>query len=98
MALLAEDVTMWADGGGKARGAALHPLSGRDTVGRFIAGSTRFADGKLTQELSEINGELAMVIREDGETRVVITIVASGDQISEIRVIGNPDKLGWVDG
>ena len=28
--MLAYDVTMWADGGGKARGAATRPLHGRD--------------------------------------------------------------------
>ena len=28
MQLLTDDVTLWADGGGKARGAAIHPLHG----------------------------------------------------------------------
>src|SRR5207245_7682313 len=32
MKLLAEDVTFWADGGGRVRGAALHQFAGRDAV------------------------------------------------------------------
>src|SRR6266480_6686208 len=36
MNLLAEDVTFWADGGGKVKGVAIHQLSGRDVVARFI--------------------------------------------------------------
>src|SRR5205823_6318958 len=42
-AMLTEDVVFWADGGGKVRGAALHPVRGRDAVGRFVLGvSERF--------------------------------------------------------
>src|SRR5438105_1374535 len=40
--LLAEEVTLWADAGGKIRQAALRPLSGRDAVARFSLGTRRF--------------------------------------------------------
>src|SRR5256884_4342095 len=36
MNMLAEDVTFWADGGGKVKGVATHRLSGRDAVASFI--------------------------------------------------------------
>src|SRR5215472_16031104 len=39
--MLAEEVTLWADGGGKAKGAATRPVSGRDAVARFILGTRR---------------------------------------------------------
>src|SRR5205085_8777005 len=39
--LLGDDVTMWADGGGKARGAATRPLHGAYAVARFVLASTR---------------------------------------------------------
>src|SRR5437899_6153354 len=32
MNLLSEEVTLWADGGGKVKGAAIRPLHGRDAV------------------------------------------------------------------
>jgi len=35
LAMLADDVELWADGGGKARGAITRPLRGRDAVARF---------------------------------------------------------------
>ena len=34
--MLAEEVTLWADGGGKARGAATRPVLGRDAVTRYV--------------------------------------------------------------
>src|SRR5947199_5387633 len=40
--LLAEEVTLWADSGGKVKGAALRPISGRDAVARFSVGTKRF--------------------------------------------------------
>ena len=38
VAVLAEDITLWADGGGKIKGAALRPIHGADAVARFVAG------------------------------------------------------------
>ncbi|MGH2516203.1 MAG: RNA polymerase sigma factor SigJ, partial [Ktedonobacterales bacterium] len=40
--MLAEDVTLWADGGGKVKGAATRPVFGRDSVARFMVGTKRF--------------------------------------------------------
>src|SRR5947209_16502407 len=57
--LLAEDVTFWADGGGKVKGVAIHQLFGRDEVVRFILSnspifrSTLPADSRV--ELAEVN-------------------------------------------
>src|SRR5438132_1609410 len=35
MDMLSEEVTLWADGGGKVKGAATRPLHGREAVARF---------------------------------------------------------------
>ena len=40
MNLLSEDVTLWADGGGKIKQAALRPIRERDAVARFSLGNT----------------------------------------------------------
>jgi len=96
MQILTMDVTLWADGGGKARGAALHPLHGREAVARFILGSVRLFDD-LRAEIMEVNGEPSVVIRSGEHPVVVLAITADGGQISEIRAMGNPDKLKWVD-
>ncbi|HEY6408976.1 MAG TPA: sigma-70 family RNA polymerase sigma factor, partial [Ktedonobacteraceae bacterium] len=41
MTMLAEDVTLWADGGGKVKGAATRPIFGREAVARFSLGANR---------------------------------------------------------
>jgi RNA polymerase sigma-70 factor (ECF subfamily) len=96
MQLLADDVTLWADGGGKARGAALHPLHGREVVARFVVASTHFIAGDYHVELADINGEPAVVLRVGDEARVVLFITVARGQLQEIRAIGNPDKLKHV--
>jgi len=96
MNLLADDVTMWADGGGKARGAAIQPLHGRKAVTQFIAASTRFLDDTTHSKIEVVNGQPAMVIRSNERAVVVIAIEIDNDHVSEIRVIGNPDKLNGV--
>lgn len=93
MQLLADDVTLWADGGGKARGAALHPLHGPEAVARFVLASTRFMSSDYRVEIAGINGELAVILRVEDQARVVLFITAARGRLQEIRVIGNPDKL-----
>src|SRR6266581_3053972 len=51
--LLAEEVTLWADSGGKVKGAALRPISGRDAVARFSVGTKRFLPEDYRVEMAE---------------------------------------------
>jgi RNA polymerase sigma-70 factor (ECF subfamily) len=53
--LLADDVTLWSDGGGKAR-AALNPIHGPDRVARFFLGVLQKAPSALTIRPAMING------------------------------------------
>src|ERR1051326_3328352 len=68
MNLLAEDVTFWADGGGKVKGVAIQRLFGRDVVVPFILSnspifrSTLPGDSRL--ELAEVNGQPALIDRK----------------------------------
>ena len=96
MTLLSSDVTMWADGGGKVRGAATQPLHGRAAVAQFVLASTRYLTASAQAEIAEANGQPAAILRVGGKTMVVILIEVDDDHVREIRVIGNPDKLGWV--
>jgi len=95
--LLSEDVTLWADGGGKARGAALEPLHGRETVARFVIASPRLAGDQLETEIGLVNGEPALLLRAGGQTRFVVMISVDRTRVCEIRIMGNPDKLKGVD-
>jgi RNA polymerase sigma-70 factor (ECF subfamily) len=92
--MLAEDVTLWGDGGGKVRGATTRPISGRDAVARFTAASTRFLPERYTVEVAEVNGLPAVVVRSDGRAFSVISVAVADGQIQHVFVIANPDKLG----
>ena len=96
MQLLADDVTMWADGGGKARGAAINPLHGRDAVARFMIASRRFPASAVRAEIELINGRPAVVLRTDERVVAVVSIAVEGGQISNVWIVGNPDKLRHV--
>jgi Sigma-70, region 4 len=100
-ALLAADVGMWSDGGGKAS-AARRPLLGRDQVLTFLTGLHRTAvtagaiqDGSLTIE--DVNFEPALILRLRGRLESVFVLSIEDDAVSGIRVVRNPDKLARID-
>jgi RNA polymerase sigma-70 factor (ECF subfamily) len=96
--LLAEDVTFWADGGGKVRGAALQPVRGRADVARFVIGVTaRFTPAGAQLAVADVNGKPTLLIRHpDGTPAIVVSIDVDRSRIRNIWAIGNPDKLGAV--
>ena len=96
MNLLAENVTLWADGGGKLKQAALRPIHGRDAVTRFSLGTRRFWPENSRVEPVEVNGQAALIIRANDHVFSVLTIDVAEGQIQAIRIITNPEKLGRV--
>src|SRR5437870_3586384 len=94
--LLAEDATIWADGGGKVRGAALEPVRGRADVARFVIGVTaKFVPVGAQYAVADVNGQPTLLIRHpDGMPAVVVSIEVDQARIRNIWAIGNPDKLG----
>ena len=93
--LLAEDATMWADGGGKARGAATRPVHGREAVARFLIGvAARFTPVDPRIEISVVNGRPALVVRDAYNVPAfVVAIETGGGMIRRVWAIANPDKL-----
>lgn len=97
MSLLAEDVIMWTDSGGKTRTAAFRPLTGRDAVARFSVGVTkRFLPPNYHAEKAEINGQPAMLLYSGTQVFSVLTVDVEAGQIRTIRIIANPEKLTHV--
>ena len=94
--LLAEDVTLWADGGGKIKQAALRPIRGRDAVARFSLGTKRFWPEDSRIELEEVNGQAALVVRTGEKPFAILAIDVADGQIQTIRVIANPEKLARI--
>ncbi|HVG59643.1 MAG TPA: RNA polymerase sigma-70 factor [Hyalangium sp.] len=91
--LLAEDVTSWADGGGRVRGAALKPVRGPDAVARLFLGLMKKAPAGITPELADVNGWPALVLRLNGVVFDVISFETDGERIHAIRSVINPEKL-----
>jgi RNA polymerase sigma-70 factor (ECF subfamily) len=96
MSLLSEEVTLWADAGGKRKQAALRPIHGRDAVARFSVGTMRFLPEEYRMELAEVNGQPAVIIRAGGQVFSVVTIEVEAEHIRAIYVIANPEKLAHV--
>jgi RNA polymerase sigma-70 factor (ECF subfamily) len=100
MNLLAEDVTFWADGGGKVKGVAIHRLFGRDEVVRFILSNASIFRNTLPAdadaELAEVNGQPALVTRAGERAFAVLSIDVEAEQIKAIRFVANPEKLSRV--
>jgi RNA polymerase sigma-70 factor, ECF subfamily len=92
--LLAADVILYSDGGGK-RAAARRPLAGADRVAAFQAAVARIFARQMSHlvRYSFINGLPGFVTREhDGMLQTTALEIADG-RIAAIYVMRNPDKL-----
>jgi RNA polymerase sigma-70 factor, ECF subfamily len=100
MDMLAEDVTFSADGGGKVKGVAIHELLGRDEVVRFILSNSPIFRSTLPAdshpELTEVNGQPALITRSGKRALAVLTIDVEAEQIKAIRFVANPEKLAHL--
>ena len=94
-ALLAHDVALHGDGGGKARALA-HPLFGRRRVARTLLSWVQVVRGieGFSIRPVEVNGHPG-ALGLDGQQRVlyVLSLDIADGQIQGIRSIVNPDKL-----
>jgi len=97
--LLAPEVTLWADGGGKAPAAGLRPVHGRDKVARLLASGASRAPQGLGVRYRQVNGDpAALLFAGDAPFAVIVLdLTPDGDQVSGIYTVTNPDKLSRVD-
>lgn len=95
--LLAPDATATGDGGGLVT-AALHPVEGADQVARFFAERPTAAPGMTLVERT-VNGQPGLVAQRDGVTVSVMAFEVTGDRITHIWAVLNPEKLHpWTAG
>ena len=93
-AILAEDVSLHSDGGGK-RPAVARVMHGADEVARTFAALGRLARGRTGELIryAYVNGLPGFVTREaDGVLQTTALLIEDG-RISAIYVMRNPDKL-----
>jgi RNA polymerase sigma-70 factor (ECF subfamily) len=92
--LLAADVEVYGDGGGKAP-QWMRVVVGQDNVARMFAGlGRRFAGAGLQVEPHEVNGQPGAVFRDAaGAVINVLALDVFDGRIQVIRSVINPDKL-----
>ena len=95
--LLAADVQMVGDGGGKAPALA-RSVIGADNVARVLASIFPvLARIDVRVEPREVNGQPGAILRDrDGNVGGTMTLDVLGGRIQTIRSVVNPDKLGHV--
>jgi RNA polymerase sigma-70 factor (ECF subfamily) len=95
--LLAADVQMVGDGGGKAPAFA-RSVIGADNVARVLASIFPvLARIDARVEPHEVNGQPGAILRDrDGKVVSTVTLDVLGGRIQTIRSVVNPDKLGHV--
>ncbi|WP_030946767.1 RNA polymerase sigma-70 factor [Streptomyces sp. NRRL S-646] len=93
--LLTADVVWSSDGGGKVS-AARRPVEGLDKVARLaVGGAERFAAG-LDFTAAEVNGETGLAAWAGDALVGMVAFEVRDGLISHVRVVLNPDKLGFV--
>jgi RNA polymerase sigma-70 factor (ECF subfamily) len=92
MDVLAPDVVLMTDGGGKVK-AALNPILGREKVLRFL---TAVTPDSLELEPVWLNGSPAIQFVVAGQRDGVGTMLVEDGVVTRLFLVRNPDKLGAV--
>jgi RNA polymerase sigma-70 factor (ECF subfamily) len=94
--LLAHDVVLHGDGGGKAPAIA-RAIHGRVRAARTLIAGLRAARNRiagLTMRREEVNGQPGAVFLDpEGKLMAVMTLDVADGQIQAVHSIANPDKL-----
>ncbi len=95
MDILAQDVTAWGDGGGKAV-AARRPIYGAEAVARFWLALAKKPPANLMLSFGDVNGSPAVLMWTGEKLFAVSTFDIAGGRIQCNRNILNPDKLAYI--
>lgn len=93
--VFAEDVVLWADGGGKVR-AARHPLHGATRVARHLVGVRPQTPAGTEVRLVRVNGDPGVMGVVDGLCVGIIALQFDDGVVTSVRAILNPEKLRSV--
>ncbi|GHH00551.1 RNA polymerase sigma factor SigJ [Streptomyces lanatus] len=101
MEILAPDVTVWTDSGGKRKRAGLRPVHGRDKAVRLLGSFARrggAGGAGLDLRYRRVNGDDAAVLFQGEEPYgvLVLDLTPDGERVLGVYVVANPDKLTHV--
>ncbi|MET7683790.1 RNA polymerase sigma-70 factor [Streptomyces sp. NPDC005423] len=92
MALLAPDVRLVGDSGGKSK-APLRIITSADKVGRFLVAIAGGAITDMAFRFVEVNGGPAVLVLSGDRPDSVFQVEVSDGRISSVYIVRNPDKL-----
>jgi RNA polymerase sigma-70 factor (ECF subfamily) len=93
LALLSEDVVLYADGGGKVT-AIPNPIYGAASVVRFLVGARKkFLSPAIARRRTYINGQAGIVAYDEEELFGVLSLDIDDGKVVGIYIVRNPDKL-----
>ncbi|WP_043668377.1 RNA polymerase sigma-70 factor [Streptomyces xylophagus] len=92
MAMLAPDVRLVGDSGGKSK-APLRILESADNVGRFLVAVAGKGIPEMSFRFLELNGGPAVLILSGDKPDSVFQVDVSDGRIRSVYIVRNPDKL-----
>jgi RNA polymerase sigma-70 factor (TIGR02957 family) len=97
VALLAPDIVLVSDGGGRAR-AALRPIDGVDKVSRFVlaTAATGLDLPGLRVDVVDVNGLPGIVVWSGDEPFLAMSLTVADGRVEQVFVVRNPDKLAGL--
>ncbi|MET9375712.1 RNA polymerase sigma-70 factor [Streptomyces sp. NPDC003035] len=95
LALLAPDVRLVGDSGGKSK-APLRVIESADKVGRFLFAVSQDAGTAYEFRFLELNGGPALLALVDGKPDAVFQIETRDGRVQCVYIVRNPDKLHAV--
>ena len=95
LSLLAEDVVVHSDGGGKVT-AGRRPVYGRDKAARFLVGISHKQPAGASLHPTTINGQPGAVVLLEDEVYGVLSLDIVDGLVASVHIVVNPDKLSAV--
>lgn len=92
MGLMAPDIELISDGGGKAR-AAYRPLHGADDVALVLTSIAGKIEPALTLQWTRLNGMIATILKDGPQLHSATAYAIADGKVTAIYMIRNPDKL-----
>ncbi|WP_180954153.1 RNA polymerase sigma-70 factor [Bacillus sp. M6-12] len=96
--LLCDDVTLYSDGGGKVY-AALKPVHSKAQVVRFIGfllAQNHSEEKPAFVKMVNVNGQTGLLVNGEDDVKTVICFHVENNQIANIYIVRNPEKLQHV--
>lgn len=93
--IVAEDVVVWTDGGGKVK-AALRPIYGASKSARFLVAIAHGISPTAQIRPETVNGQPGYLFVEAGVVTTALSLEIADGRVVGVRAITNPDKLAHL--